>query len=103
LRFENHELLLQTLWIKAQEVIFLKMVFKSIIIDIILLLPVGRATITDVTSLVLISAMSIKLVISIESLTAKTTLRMSLETTLVDCTRLIISVSFMPSQFRWGE
>jgi hypothetical protein len=50
-------------------------------------------------SFVLISAMGIKLIIAIESLATEATFRVSLEATLVDCTRLVISLLLMFPQF----
>ena len=72
------------------------MAFKGIIIDIILLLSVGRTAVADMASFVFVSAVCIELVIAIESLATETTFRMSLKAALVNCTRLIISVLLMP-------
>jgi hypothetical protein len=60
-----------------------------------LLLSASLATIADVASLVLVSAMRVELVVAIEARPAEPTLRVSLEPALVDCSRVIITKLLM--------
>lgn len=103
LSFKNNKFFVQTFLIQAQKVVFLEMLLKSIIVDIILLLAVARLSITDMASLMLVSTMGVELVVSIEALTAKFTLGMSLETALVDSTGVIVAEFLVFPKLRYGE
>jgi hypothetical protein len=69
LRGKSNKLLVQTLSLQTQEMIFLEMLLERIIIEIILRLT--SSPITDKASLVSIPAMNIKFVLTIESLIAE--------------------------------
>jgi len=69
LRRKGNKLLVQTFSLQTQEMIFLEMLLERIIIEIILRL--ATSSITDKASLVSISAMNIKFVLTIESLIAE--------------------------------
>jgi hypothetical protein len=99
LRLEYHEFLLQTLLVEAHKVVPLKVVFKGIIIDIVLLLAVGTASVTNVTAFVTLPTVGVKLIIAIESLAAEATLRVSLKSTLVDRAWSVVAVLFVFAQF----
>jgi hypothetical protein len=71
--------------------ILLEMMLKCVVVDVVLLLTVGRASVTNMATFVLVTTMSVKLVVAVESLTTETTLGVSLEATLVYCTRLVIA------------
>lgn len=97
LRFEDHKFLLQTFWVQAEKVVALKMILKGLIINVVLLLTVGGTTITDMATFVFVSAVSVELVVAVEALATKSTLRVSFETTLIDRAGLIIAVLLMLS------
>ena len=64
---------------------------KGVVVDKILLFSAPPfSAIANVAALVLVSAMSVKLIVAIEALSAEATFRMSLEATLVDSSRIII-------------
>lgn len=81
----------------------LKVIFKGIVVDVVLLLAVARPSIANVTPFMPVTTMSIQFVVSIEPLAAKATFRMSFETTLIDSPGNVIAVFFMSSQFCVGE
>ena len=98
LRFKNNKLFLQAFWVKASKVIFVEVVLKRGVVDIVLLLAVGRTAVTDVAPFVLITAVGVQLVVAVEALTAETTLGVSPETTLIDRSRLVIAGLFVFTQ-----
>lgn len=59
LGLEDDELLLQTLLVEAQEVIFLEVVFESVVVDVVLLLAAAGATVTNVASFVTVTTMCV--------------------------------------------
>jgi len=95
LRLENDELFLQAFLVKANEMILLEVALKSVVVNVVLLLAVGRASVTDVAAFMFITAVSVQLIIAVESLTAEATFGMSLETTLIYGSRLIITGPFV--------
>jgi len=69
------------------------MQLQTIIIDIILRL--SASPIADKTSLMLLPTMHIQLILPIKSLSAESTFRMALETALIDCSRVVVSLLHM--------
>jgi len=67
-RIKNDKLLLQTFSIRTQEVFLLEMHLERMVVDIVLLLSAPVTTIANVTALMLISAMQVELVVTIETL-----------------------------------
>ena len=59
------------------------MALQGVIVNVVLLLAIGSASVTDVASLVFVSAVGVELIIAIEPLAAKATLRVAFEPTLV--------------------
>ena len=94
-RLEDHELLVQTLLIGAEEVVFAEMLLKRIVVNEILLIAALPTSITNMASFVLVSAMSIELVIAIKSRPTETTFRMTLEAALIYRTRIVVSKTLM--------
>jgi hypothetical protein len=92
LRVKHDELLLQALSVRAQEVVFPEVPLKGIVVDVILLLPASTVlAIADVAAFVFVSAMRVKLVVSIETLATEATFRVSLESALVDRAGVIVA------------
>ena len=83
--------------------VFSEVKFQRIIVYIILLLASKIPPIANMALFVLISAMSIQLIIAIESLPAEATLRMALETTLVHGSRVVVAKLFMLPKFGSSE
>lgn len=79
------------------------MVFQCLIIDVVLLLAVGGATITDMATLVLISTVCVEFIIAVETLAAEAAFWVSFETALVNGTWLIVAVLLVLSQLCMGE
>jgi hypothetical protein len=92
LRLENNKLLLQTLLVQAQEMIFLEVILERIIVNIILLLASGGLSITNMTSFVAITTVSVQFIVAIEPLTAETTLGVTFETALINGSGNVVSV-----------
>lgn len=103
LRLEHDELLIQALLVQAQVVVFLKMVLERGVIDVVLLLAMSGLSIADVASLMLVTAVCIQFVISVESLATETTFRVTSETALVNGTGDVVSVFFVFPQLRHGK
>ena len=94
-RLKNHEFLLQAFRVKTEKMVFSEVVLERPVVEVILLLAVRRPTVTDVTPFVTITTVSIEFVITIETLTAETAFRMSLETALINCTWFMITIFLM--------
>lgn len=102
-RIEHNELLLETFPVWARKVVFLKVLLKRVVVDIILLLSAAFSAVTDMATLVFIPAMCVKLVVSVEALTTEAALRMTLETTLVDSPRIVVAELLVLSQLSKRE
>ena len=76
-----------------------KVLFQRVVIHKILLLPPLVISIADMASFMFISAVGIELIISIETLSTKTTLGMPFEAALVHGTRIVVTKLFMFSKF----
>ena len=98
LGFEDYELLLHAFLISTQKVVSSEVLFQGVVVLVVLLLSPFIPSITDMASLVLISAMRVQFVIAVKSLDAESTLRMSLEATLVHSSGVVISKLFVLSQ-----
>ena len=75
--------------------IFAEVSFECIIVDKVLRVAAFIPSITNMTPLVLVSAVSIQLVVTIESLPAKSTFGMTFEASLIGCTRVVIAEFLM--------
>jgi hypothetical protein len=92
LRVEYDELLVQAVSVRTQEVIFSKVHLEGVVVDVVLLLPAPTVlAIAYVAAFVLVPTMRVKLVVSIESLATEATLRVSLESALVDCAGVVVT------------
>ena len=79
------------------------MVLERGIIDVVLLLAMSGLSIADVASLMLVTAVCIQFVISVESLATETAFRVTSETALVNGTGDVVSVFFVFPQLRHGK
>lgn len=79
--------------------ILAEVVFQRVIVDIVLLLTTAVASVADVAAFMLVTTMCVQLVISIEALAAKTTLWVSLKSTLIDRARVVVPELLMLAQF----
>ena len=75
--------------------VHLEMLLQRVIIGIVLLLSALIATIANMTSLMLVSAVSVELVVTVESLTAETTFWVAPEATLIHRARVIVTKFLM--------
>lgn len=82
---------------------FLEVLLESIIVDVVLMLAIARLAVTDVTSLMLVSAVGIKFIITVETFVTEFTFGVALETTLVNSTGRIISELFVLAKLRDSE
>jgi hypothetical protein len=76
-----------------------EVLLERVIIDVILLLPASVSSVTYVASFMLISTMRVELIITVEPPSTKPTLRMTPETTLVNCAWVIITELLVIAQF----
>lgn len=102
LRRENHELLCLTLAIEAHIVILTEVVLQRLIVDIVMWVS-AVLSVAQETSLVLLSAVNIQLIISIESLSTEAAKWMTLEARLIHCSWVIVSLAHMFLQVLIGE
>lgn len=59
LSLEDNKLFFQTFLVQAEEMFFLKMILKCIVVDVILMLAIANPPITNMAPFVFIAAMSI--------------------------------------------
>lgn len=91
-RVEHDKLLFQALAVGAQKVVFAEVHLERVVVDVVLLLAAAALSpVADVTPLVLVSAVGVELVVSVEALSAETTLGMSLEPALVNGARVVVA------------
>lgn len=81
----------------------MEVVLQCVVVNVVLLLTVGGASVTDVAPFMFIAAVGVQLIVTIEPLTTETTFGVSLEATLVYSSRLVISGPFVLTQFRHGK
>lgn len=81
---------------------FLEVLLERIIIDIVLM-AIPRLPVTDVTSLMLVSAVGIQFIVSVKALMTEFTFGMAFKPTLVDSTGSIISELFVLAKLRDSE
>jgi hypothetical protein len=72
-------------------VIFAEVILERIVVDVILLLSTTVPTIANVATLVLVSAVRVQFVVSIKAFPAEATLWVSLESALVNGTRVVVA------------
>lgn len=108
MRFQIHlsrkddKLLLLALAIQAHKMVLAEVLLQRLVVDIVMWVS-AVLSIAKEAPLVLLSAMDVQLIITIEALSAETTQRMSLKTTLINRTRIIISFRHMFLQLLVGE
>ena len=84
--------------------VFPKVHLERIVVDVVLLFPASSLpAVANVAALVLVSAMSVKLIVAVEALSAEATFRMSLEATLIYCSRVIVAKLLVLSQIGLRE
>ena len=94
LRRKYYELFIQAGLVQTEKMILSEVLFQTVVVKIVLRLT--SSPITDKTPFVFLSAVDIKLVLSIKSLATKSTFWVAFESRLVNCTRIIISLFKMP-------
>src|SRR5258706_2710954 len=95
IRLKNNKLLLQAFLLRAHEMFLVEVHDQRIIIKIILLVLGVIPSVTYETTFVCFPAMAIQLITAVKPFTAKSTLRMPFEATLITRPRHIIPFSFM--------
>lgn len=80
-----------------------EMFLKGVVINVVLLLAVGGAAITNVAAFMSVTTVSVELIVTIESLTAEATLGVTPESTLINSSRLIVASFLVLSQLRRGK
>ena len=78
-RLENYEFLLLAFRVETGEVVFSEMFLESVVVDIILLLAAFVSTIAYVASFVLITAVDVQLVVTVEADSTEATFRVAFE------------------------
>lgn len=90
-RIEHNKLFLQAFTVWAHEVVFSEVLLERIVIDKVLLLPASFSSVADVATLMLVATMRVELIVSVEALAAESTFRVSLETALINCARIVVA------------
>lgn len=103
LRFKDYKFLLQALFVHTQEMISAEVVLQCVVIDKVLLLPAVRPAVADMASFMPVATMCVKFVVSVEALSAKSALGVSLEAALLEATRLVIAVLLVSPKLRVRE
>ena len=78
--------------------VFSKMNFQSVVVNIILLLSL-ILSVTDVTSFVLVTAVCIQLIVTVEPLSAETAFWVTFEAALVNCAWVVVTKLLMLLEF----
>jgi hypothetical protein len=95
LGLKNHKLLLQAFLVWTEEMILPVVYLQIIVVAVVDRLPSLVTSITNMTSLVHLSAMVVQLIISVETKPTESALRMSLESALVNSPRMVVAKLFM--------
>lgn len=80
-----------------------KVLLQLFIVEVILRVSSAISSVANVTSLVLLSTVIVKFIITVEPLLTETTFWMSLEARLINCAGIVITVLFVFSQFAKSE
>lgn len=83
--------------------VFAEVDLKRVVVKEILLSAAGVTTVAKMASFVLVAAMCVELIITVEPLPAETTFWMSFETALVYRTWVVVAKLFMLAQFSWRK
>jgi hypothetical protein len=102
LGLEHDELLLEALAVQTEEMVLLKMLLERVVILVVVRLP-RVAPVTDKAPLVLVPAMVVELVGVVEARAAEAAQWVSLETGLVNGSRLVVAFAHVVLQFLVGE
>ena len=70
-------------------------IIKVVLLRVAPLTGIGVSSIADVASLMLLTAVSVKLVVAVEPLATKSTLRVTLETRLIYGAGVVISITLV--------
>lgn len=103
LGIEYNELLFQAFLVWTHEMILAEMKLKSIVVEIVLRLSSAVPSIAYVAALVSVATMCVKLVVTIEALSAETALGVAFETGLVHCAGVVVAVLLMLAKLGRGE
>jgi hypothetical protein len=96
--FEDDELFLQAFSIRTHVMVFAEVVLQRGVIEIVLGITSFVPSITDVTSLVLLSAVGVEFVVAVEALLAEAAQRMAPEAALVGGAGLVVALFLVPPQ-----
>jgi len=83
--------------------VFSEVYLECIVVDKVLLLPCLIPPIANVTSLMLVSAMRVELIVTVKALSTETTFWMTLKPTLIDSPWIVIAELLMLAQFAKGK
>lgn len=100
--FEHNKLLIHTLAVRAQKVVFTEMLLQGRIVEKVMRLS-RIPPVANKAALMLHATMLVQLIIIIEPLATETTQRMALKTRLVGGTRLVITAFHVSLQLLIGK
>lgn len=83
--------------------LFSKVLLQLLIIEIVLRISTTVPTVADMTPLMLLTAMCVKLVVTVEAFLTKSAFRMALEARLIYCTWLVVASGFVPPKLCKGK
>jgi len=102
-RIKDYELLLQTFCVVARIVVVVEMGLESIVIEEIARIVGIGDSITQMATLVSVAAVGVKLITSVESLSAEAALWVTLETGLLRRTGCVVASPLVLPQLLWCE
>lgn len=100
---EDDELLLHALGVGAWKVIPVEVLLQRVVVNKVSRVVSTGMPVAQVAALVSISTVSEQLILAIESLSAKATLRMTLKTTLVDSSWVVVTLPLVFPKLLLGE
>jgi hypothetical protein len=83
--------------------VFPEVLFKSVVINVILLLSALTSPIADMAFFVPVAAMNEQLVVAVESLSTEAAFRMAFESGLIYCAWIVVAEFLMAAKFGGGE
>lgn len=103
-RIKDDKLLLQTLSVRTEKVVFSEVHLEGIVVDVVLLFSTASfAPIADMAAFVLVPAMRVEFVVSVEALPAETAFGVPLEAALIDGAGVVVAELLVLPELFLGE
>lgn len=99
LRLEDNELFFQTLLVRTKEVVFTEMDLQLIVVAIVDRFASLTPAVANMTPFMLFPAVSVQLILAVESLPTEAAFRVAFEAALVNCAGVVVAKLLVLSKF----